>query len=158
MNTGLVSEARNAKPLDASPTRGEKRSSPGLLARSFSNGSSSDSSDDDKTPFHTPQDEADEGLLPSPTMPATTAVPGARRSTWTRRSGRISRRCKRHVLRGSLRPMLRYTGRALAEWSLVVNENNSFVDRRRDEGVLGLASVEVPMLNMEGFGLRGARG
>jgi hypothetical protein len=51
-----------------------------------------------------------------------------------------------------------YTGRALAEWSLVVNENNSFVDRRRDEGVLGLASVEVPILSMEGFGLRGARG
>ena len=47
-----------------------------------------------------------------------------------------------------------YTGRALAEWSLVVSECNSFVDRRRDEGVFGLAEVEVPSLGVEGLGLR----
>ncbi|KAM7224268.1 Protein of unknown function (DUF1765) domain containing protein [Rhypophila decipiens] len=47
-----------------------------------------------------------------------------------------------------------YTGRALAEWSLVVSECNSFVDRRRDEGVLGLAEVEVPSLGVEGLGMR----
>lgn len=45
----------------------------------------------------------------------------------------------------------KYAGRALAEWSLVVNECNSFVDRRRDEGVLGLSEVEVPALSVEGF-------
>jgi hypothetical protein len=50
-----------------------------------------------------------------------------------------------------------YTGRALAEWSIVVSECNSFVDRRRDEGVLGLNDVEVPILSVEGLGLR-ARG
>ncbi|WDK19064.1 hypothetical protein CGRA01v4_10350 [Colletotrichum graminicola] len=44
-----------------------------------------------------------------------------------------------------------YTGRALAEWSLIVAECNGFVDRRRDEGVLGLSEVEVPMLTVEGF-------
>ncbi|TDZ53505.1 UPF0592 membrane protein [Colletotrichum trifolii] len=44
-----------------------------------------------------------------------------------------------------------YTGRALAEWSIVVAECNGFVDRRRDEGVLGLSEVEVPLLTVEGF-------
>ncbi|KAI5925431.1 hypothetical protein F4810DRAFT_79405 [Camillea tinctor] len=46
---------------------------------------------------------------------------------------------------------VKYTGRALAEWSLVVAECNSFVDRRREEGVLGLNDVEVPALGVEGF-------
>ncbi|KAK4239704.1 hypothetical protein C8A03DRAFT_13939 [Achaetomium macrosporum] len=50
-----------------------------------------------------------------------------------------------------------YAGRALAEWSIVVSECNSFVDRRRGEGVLGLNDVEVPTLSVEGLGLR-ARG
>lgn len=47
-----------------------------------------------------------------------------------------------------------YSGRSLAEWSLVVSECNSFVDRRRDEGVLGLRDVEVPNLGVEGMGLK----
>jgi hypothetical protein len=50
-----------------------------------------------------------------------------------------------------------YAGRALAEWSLVVSECNSFVDRRRDEGILGLSDVEVPTLSVDGLGMR-ARG
>ncbi|KAL1841279.1 hypothetical protein VTJ49DRAFT_7281 [Mycothermus thermophilus] len=50
-----------------------------------------------------------------------------------------------------------YAGRALAEWSMVVSECNGFVDRRRDEGVLGLSEVEVPTLGVEGLGVR-ARG
>ncbi|ERS96001.1 hypothetical protein HMPREF1624_07536 [Sporothrix schenckii ATCC 58251] len=45
----------------------------------------------------------------------------------------------------------KYTGRALAEWSLVVNECNSFIDRRRDEGIYGLRDVEVPTLGVEGM-------
>ena len=44
---------------------------------------------------------------------------------------------------------VKYAGRALAEWSIVVNECNSFVDRRRDEGQLGLKEVEVPSLGVE---------
>jgi hypothetical protein len=47
-----------------------------------------------------------------------------------------------------------YAGRALAEWSMVVSECNSFVDRRRDEGVLGLSEVEVPTLGVEGLAVR----
>ncbi|KAI0025385.1 hypothetical protein F4780DRAFT_325527 [Xylariomycetidae sp. FL0641] len=46
---------------------------------------------------------------------------------------------------------VKYSGRALAEWGLVVAECNSFVDRRRDEGVPGLSDVEVPSLGVEGF-------
>ncbi|KAK5633086.1 hypothetical protein RRF57_008800 [Xylaria bambusicola] len=46
---------------------------------------------------------------------------------------------------------VKYAGRALAEWSLVVAECNSFVERRREEGVLGLQDVEVPALGVEGF-------
>jgi hypothetical protein len=44
-----------------------------------------------------------------------------------------------------------YVGRALAEWAIVVGECNGFIDRRRDEGVLGLSDVEVPLLGVEGF-------
>ncbi|KXJ92098.1 hypothetical protein Micbo1qcDRAFT_175093 [Microdochium bolleyi] len=46
---------------------------------------------------------------------------------------------------------VKYAGRALAEWGLVVGEYNGFVDRRRDEGVMGLSDVEVPSLGIEGF-------
>ncbi|CAK7214250.1 hypothetical protein SCUCBS95973_002074 [Sporothrix curviconia] len=45
----------------------------------------------------------------------------------------------------------KYAGRALAEWGLVVSECNSFIDRRRDEGVYGLKDVEVPSLGVEGM-------
>ncbi|KAI8623001.1 DUF1765-domain-containing protein [Xylariaceae sp. FL1651] len=53
--------------------------------------------------------------------------------------------------KGSFATSVKYAGRALAEWSLVVAECNSFVERRRDEGVLGLYDVEVPVLGVEGF-------
>ncbi len=53
--------------------------------------------------------------------------------------------------RGSSVTTSKYSGRALAEWNMVVNECNSFVDRRRDEGVLGLSDVEVPSLGVEGL-------
>ncbi|KAI0394725.1 DUF1765-domain-containing protein [Xylariaceae sp. FL0594] len=52
---------------------------------------------------------------------------------------------------GSFARSVKYAGRALAEWSLVVAECNSFVERRREEGVLGLEDVEVPALGVEGF-------
>ncbi len=53
--------------------------------------------------------------------------------------------------KGAFAAGVKYAGRALAEWSLVVAECNSFVDRRRDEGVFGLSEVEVPTLGVEGF-------
>jgi len=45
----------------------------------------------------------------------------------------------------------KYSGRALAEWTLIVGECNNFVERRRAEGVPGLKWVEVPTLGIEGF-------
>jgi hypothetical protein len=52
---------------------------------------------------------------------------------------------------GAFARSVKYAGRALAEWSLVVAECNNFIERRRDEGVLGLHEVEVPVLGVEGF-------
>lgn len=46
---------------------------------------------------------------------------------------------------------VKYVGRALAEWAIVVGECNNFVERRRMEGVPGLKFVEVPLLGVEGF-------
>ncbi|RDL42180.1 Uncharacterized protein BP5553_02159 [Venustampulla echinocandica] len=53
--------------------------------------------------------------------------------------------------RGTIVPSSKYTGRALAEWALVVAECNNFVERRRAEGVPSLRWVEVPTLSVEGF-------
>ncbi|KAF7562768.1 hypothetical protein G7046_g1361 [Stylonectria norvegica] len=44
-----------------------------------------------------------------------------------------------------------YAGRALAEWAQVVFECNNFVERRRDEGIMGLSEVEIPILGVDGF-------
>ncbi|KAI1202288.1 hypothetical protein F5X97DRAFT_233554 [Nemania serpens] len=52
---------------------------------------------------------------------------------------------------GSFARTVKYAGRALAEWSLVVAECNNFVERRREEGILGLQDIEVPALGVEGF-------
>ena len=46
---------------------------------------------------------------------------------------------------------VKYSGRALAEWAIIVGECNNFTERRREEGVPGLKWVEVPTLGVEGF-------
>ncbi|KAI0144633.1 DUF1765-domain-containing protein [Xylariaceae sp. FL1272] len=50
---------------------------------------------------------------------------------------------------GAYASSVKYSGRALAEWGMVVAECNTFIDRRREEGVLGLDDVEVPTLGVE---------
>lgn len=45
----------------------------------------------------------------------------------------------------------RYSGRAFAEWTLVVNECQNFFERRRNEGVPTNALVETPTLGVESF-------
>ncbi|KAG9247606.1 hypothetical protein BJ878DRAFT_580648 [Calycina marina] len=45
----------------------------------------------------------------------------------------------------------KYSGRALAEWTLIVGECNNFTERRRDEGVPNLKCVEVPTLGVDGL-------
>lgn len=64
------------------------------------------------------------------------------------------READRHVVLpvqpvGLFKARATYSGRALAEWGIVVHECNSFIDRRRDEGVAGLREVEVPSLGVE---------
>lgn len=44
-----------------------------------------------------------------------------------------------------------YTGQSLAEWSQVISECNSFVNRRQDEGISRVCDVEIPLLSVEGF-------
>ena len=52
--------------------------------------------------------------------------------------------------KGEARASSRYSGRALAEWALVVGECQAFIDRRKSEGV-PLGRVEVPTLGVETF-------
>ncbi|KAF7550445.1 hypothetical protein G7Z17_g5694 [Cylindrodendrum hubeiense] len=44
-----------------------------------------------------------------------------------------------------------YAGRSLAEWGQVVFECNNFVERRRDEGVVNIGNMEIPILGVDGF-------
>lgn len=156
LQTGLISEARNARPLSAQsetlrPPVGksnDRRPSLTLNLPSIRFGDDW-ATDDDRLDGQSPVKASggsggadrtpSRGRSPGP-EPAPTA-PGIRpeRPTGVYAAGAV------------------YTGRALAEWSIVVGECNSFVDRRRDEGVLGLSDIEVPSLGVEGVGLR-ARG
>ena len=52
--------------------------------------------------------------------------------------------------KGQARASSRYSGRALAEWALVVGECQGFVERRKSEGV-PVSKVEVPTLGVETF-------
>lgn len=45
----------------------------------------------------------------------------------------------------------RYSGRALAEWTWVVNECQNFFERRRNEGVPSNSLIETPTLGVESF-------
>ncbi|KAI9738052.1 MAG: hypothetical protein M1818_005480 [Claussenomyces sp. TS43310] len=46
---------------------------------------------------------------------------------------------------------VKYAGRALAEWALIIMECNNFIERRKAEGVPALRFLEVPTLGVEGF-------
>lgn len=52
---------------------------------------------------------------------------------------------------GNATEVLTYTGRALAEWTTVVNECQNFFERRMREGVPSNKLVETPMLGVETF-------
>lgn len=52
---------------------------------------------------------------------------------------------------GAFASAAKYSGRALAEWLLIVTENNNFVHRRISEGVPNMKAIEVPVLGVEGF-------
>ena len=154
MQTGLISEARNARPLSlTSPTTKPAQEKVELKRLSLNINVTpirlldEVADDDDRTvqpsttPISSVFDGCDsdrgqsfdlDGERGRPQLPAIRAV----KPVGIYASGAV------------------YTGRSLAEWSLVVSECNSFVDRRRDEGVLGLSDVEVPSLSVEGLGIR----
>ncbi|KAH6682280.1 hypothetical protein F5X68DRAFT_24895 [Plectosphaerella plurivora] len=117
---GLVSGARNANgaPAPVSPAAAPQLTFSESLVRTLSEPLSGDSEGSIKT-------SSSGGTAVSG---ATSAITAAVRptGTWARNAT--------------------YTGRALAEWALVVGECNAFVENRRGEGVLGLSDVEVPQL------------
>ncbi|TLS28062.1 hypothetical protein PpBr36_00119 [Pyricularia pennisetigena] len=140
MQGGLISEARNAQRKSASDDNTQECLSPGLESRGRPSFGGDTSSSEfrliGELPFEnstTAALKAETGRLEQPkpkdgeTKILAIEPTGVHKST------------------------SRYAGRALAEWSLVVSECNSFVDRRREEGVLGLKDVEVPILAAEGL-------
>jgi len=147
MQTGLVNEARNARPLLVTRDAEKKDRRPSLsLTIATSQLSNDIAVEDDHLDIRSPT------RLP---VSETAAGPGRGRSPEHDVEAARLQLCVQPAkpegvyVSGSV-----YAGRALAEWSLVVAECNSFVDRRRDEGVLGLNDVEVPTLSVEGLGQR----
>ncbi|KAK4105314.1 DUF1765-domain-containing protein [Parathielavia hyrcaniae] len=157
LQTGLISEARNARPLTVydEPRRpslakdSEKRLSLNIAIAPLRL-VDGEGMDDDRLDIQSPirvsgftgldserGRSLEVGAAPGPPPVAATIRP--ERPTGVYATGAV------------------YAGRALAEWGIVVGECNSFIDRRRDEGVLGLSEVEVPILGVEGLGMR-ARG
>ncbi|KAI1482318.1 DUF1765-domain-containing protein [Daldinia eschscholtzii] len=139
-NPGLVDSARNADPsgVPSSPSSSQRISLTFDRRQSFSQMSPIERSNED-LPLHSPVSRSsqnqDDAHFGSPTSIAPTQEPIV-----------VPVEPKGVYAKGA-----KYAGRALAEWSLVVAECNSFVDRRRSEGVPGLSEVEVPALEMEGF-------
>ncbi|KAI0388079.1 DUF1765-domain-containing protein [Hypomontagnella monticulosa] len=133
-NPGLVDSAKNADPSEV-PTSPHRISMAFDRRQSLGQMSPIDRSSDDLTlasPI-SPIRSRDEATLRSPISPMQEPIIMPVEPKGVFASG------------------VKYAGRALAEWSLVVAECNSFVDRRREEGVLGLSEVEVPALGVEGF-------
>ncbi|KAK4170221.1 hypothetical protein QBC43DRAFT_197447 [Cladorrhinum sp. PSN259] len=139
LQTGLISEARNARPLSAYDDRPVSRKSEdkrlSLSVRVNVTPLRLVDGIDGEDSFRLPSYDGYESDHSQRSQPPAPAI-RAERPTGVYASGAV------------------YCGRALAEWSIIVSECNSFVDRRRDEGVLGLSDVEVPILSVDGLGMR----
>ncbi|ETS86994.1 hypothetical protein PFICI_00822 [Pestalotiopsis fici W106-1] len=120
-NSGLIDAAKNANPGDVSPTTVRTMMQYADDDISVSLSPIEQRSSNGQSPWSAPQIATSETLV-GPVKPM-----------------------------GIYMQSSTYAGRALAEWSTVVAECNSFVDRRREEGVLSLEDVEVPALGVEGF-------
>lgn len=134
---GLVSEARNAVPRESGPDLpdDDAHSAPEFILSlpEIQRVASIELSKED-IPLHaSPVSDSNERL----------EVPRGRAEAADRHAARPVQPV------GIFRDRATYSGRALAEWSIVVHECNSFIDRRRDEGVCGLREVEVPSLGVE---------
>ncbi|KAI5865186.1 DUF1765-domain-containing protein [Durotheca rogersii] len=131
---GLVDSAKNADPSASGVP-----SSPPRLSLSFDRGHS-------LSPGSPTAPGSDELQLQSPETLAKDELPFQGQIPHTQEPIVVPAEPKGPFAMG-----VKYAGRALAEWSLVVAECNSFVDRRREEGVPRLCEVEVPALGVEGF-------
>lgn len=137
---GLINEARNASPLDGSEPVPGRGSFSSVFTRTTGDKSSPGSSGRPSLNLGA-VDRRMSGSQGSPSSPGSHRAPGL-------------------LLEGSIQPVKPtgalsksavYSGRALAEWSIVVHECNTFVDRRREEGILSLGDVEVPTLTLENY-------
>ncbi|EPE08895.1 gpi inositol-deacylase [Ophiostoma piceae UAMH 11346] len=141
---GLINEARNANPSEFTPY--DDASSSASRSNSVSSSRPSLGYQRGSSPFGN-SGEWERSREPSPLPRNSLAIDDFN----------LERERERVVVQpiepqdGDAKLRAKYAGRALAEWSLVVNECNSFVDRRRDEGVYGLRDVEVPTLGVEGM-------
>ncbi|KAK5987387.1 UPF0592 membrane C7D4.03c-like protein [Cladobotryum mycophilum] len=136
---GLIHAARNASPLDSPPSENRRRSS--------------------SISFNGPLEESSVAFKPIP-LSGTTTPRSDRLASFSSVSssgimfeaGQVVESITQPIKpAGIYQKTSVYSGRSLAEWSLVIAECNNFVERRRDEGVLGLNDVEVPLLTVEGF-------
>lgn len=141
---GLVSEARNAGPRESipdSPPDDDAYNAPDLILSlpEIQRVASIESNKEDK------EDKEDKLLQASPVLDSNgrLEIPRGRTEVTDRQAVRPVQPA------GIFRFRATYSGRALAEWGIVVHECNSFIDRRRDEGVCGLREVEVPSLGVE---------
>lgn len=170
LQTGLISEARNARPLSVAVDEPWKQT---VLGSGQAAGERRLSLSINVTPLRlttedgVPWGEEEErsevqspvGVAPGMGFPGLDADRDSRLFDLGNETGQTPPPPQGQVVRAE-RPAgvyasgAVYAGRALAEWSVVVGECNAFVDRRRDEGVLGLSDVEVPTLGVEGLGLR----
>ncbi|KAL6878578.1 DUF1765 domain-containing protein [Trichoderma novae-zelandiae] len=134
---GLVQAARNASPLSSPVLESHRQPSTGGGAIPEEEAFATSGLDMDSG-ASTPGEFT---FLPSPVVQLT---PPSEEWTGEARVGPVKPA-------GAFVKNLVYSGRALSEWSLVVAECNNFVERRRDEGVVSLSEVEVPLLGVEGF-------
>lgn len=130
--TGLINEARNATPLDGSEPVPGRTSISSVLTRTTGDKSSPGGSQCSSLNLSQP----DGGVTNSASSLDSLEAEGDTQPV--KPTGVFARSAV-------------YSGRALAEWSIVVHECNTFAERRREEGVLALADVEVPTLSLENY-------
>ncbi len=160
LQTGLISEARNARPLSVIETEprklsltksNERRLSLNISVTPIRLTADGESDDDDRLEVQSPVKVSSgfTGYEPDRVVSGVSLDFGSEPHGTPQGPAIRAERPTGVYSAGAV-----YAGRALAEWSVVVSECNSFVDRRRDEGVLGLNDVEVPSLGVDGLGLR----
>lgn len=132
---GLINEARNASPLDGSEPATGRASISSVFTRTTGDKSSPGGSERPTLNLTLP----DGGVTESPSSSCSLDSLEAEGNTQPVKPTGEFARCAV------------YSGRALAEWSIVVHECNTFAERRREEGVLALADVEVPTLSLENY-------